>query len=183
MEEKEIDFLDYLRVLRKRRKMLLGVIVGFFVVSLIISFLLPPVFQSSAIIEAAKIGNAPVEVSAVSELLFKNPVNPYLKEIAKNMNMDAKEVYDLPKRFEITDRLGYIQITGNGKTPEEVKKLLDTICVLILERQEKLVRYAMEISNNEMATLKDQLVAVKTEVEQLNKKTQQRERTEIILTG
>ncbi|PIU83065.1 MAG: hypothetical protein COS68_06020, partial [Elusimicrobia bacterium CG06_land_8_20_14_3_00_38_11] len=166
MEEQEIDLRDYLRVLKKRFGLVVWITIGCAVISVLIALILPSVYESSAIIEPAKINNVSVETSAVGELLFKNPLNPYLKDIAKQMGLKEKEAYYLPKRFEMLDKLGYIQIRGKGNTPEEAKKLVDVIVSLILKRHEKLVGNALKISDDEMSNLKAQLLNVKSEIEQ-----------------
>ena len=180
MEEQEIDLRDYLRVLKKRFGLVVWITIGCAVISVLIALILPTVYESSAIIEPAKINNVSVETSAVGELLFKNPLNPYLKGIAEQMGLKEKEAYNLSQKFKMSDKLGYIQITAKGKTPEEAKKLVDVIISLILKRHEELVGNALEISNDDMYNLKEQLSTVKSEIEQLTKKIQQREKTDIL---
>lgn len=180
MEEQEIDLRDYLRVLKRKWKLIVRVTVGCAIVSVVVSLLLPPVYESSAIIEPAKINNVPVETTALGELLFKNPLNPYLKGITEQMGLKEKEAYNLPEKFKMSDKLGYIQVTGRGKTPEEAKKLTDVIVSRILKRHEELSKTALEISGDDMSNLKAQLLTVKSEIEQLSKKAQQREKTDIL---
>lgn len=180
MEEQEIDLRDYLRVLKRKWKLIVGLTVGCAIISAVISLFLPPVYESSAIIEPAKINNVAVETSAIGELLFKNPLNPYLKNIAEQMGLKEKEAYNLPEKFKLLDKSGYIQVTAKGKTPEEAKKLADVIVSFILKRHEKLAGNALEISGEDMSNLKGQLATVKIEIEQLNKKAQQREKTDIL---
>ncbi|MFA5779071.1 MAG: Wzz/FepE/Etk N-terminal domain-containing protein [Elusimicrobiota bacterium] len=180
MEEQEIDLRDYLRVLKKRWGLVVGITIGCAVISAVYSLFLPDVYESSAIIEPAKINNVPVETSAIGELLFKNPLNPYLKGIAEQMGLKEEGAYILPEKFKMLDKLGYIQVVGKGKRPEEAKRLVDVIVSLILKRHEELVKNALEISNDEMSNLKEQLLTVKSEIEQLNKKIQQREKTDIL---
>ncbi|MBI5574326.1 MAG: hypothetical protein HY919_07235 [Elusimicrobia bacterium] len=175
MEEHEIDLMDYLRVLKKRWKLVAGITIGCVVISAVYSLFLPNVYESSAIIEPAKINSVPVETSTIGELLFKNPLNPYLKGIAEQMGLKEKEAYNLPEKFKMSDKLGYIQVTAKEKSPEKAKQMADIVCSLIMERHNKLVKDGLEISNDEMSNLKEQLLTVKSEIEQLCKRSQQRE--------
>lgn len=175
MEEQEIDLRDYLRVLKRKWKLIVRITVGCAVISAVCSLFLPNVYESLAIIEPAKINNVPLETSAIGELLFKNPLNPYLKEIAKQMGLKEKEAYILSRKFGISDKLGYIQIIGKGKSPDIAKKLTDVITSLILKRHENLIKNALEISENEMSSVKEQFLMIKNELERIDKTLFKRE--------
>jgi len=180
MEEQEIDLRDYLRVIKKRWKLVVSFTVGCAGISAVYSLFLPNVYESSAIIEPAKINNVLVETAVIGEMLFKNPLNPYLKSIAEQMGLDEEKAYILPEKFKLLDKSGYIQIIAKGQTPIEAKKLVDVVVSFMLKRHEKLVENALEISNDDMYNLKEQLSTVKSEIEQLNKKILQREKTDIL---
>ncbi|MFH1540666.1 MAG: Wzz/FepE/Etk N-terminal domain-containing protein [Elusimicrobiota bacterium] len=170
MEEQEIDLLDYLRVLKRKWKLVVGVIVAIAVISAVISLLLPKIYQTTAIIEPAKIQKIPVETAATLELLFKNPLNPYLKEIVLAMNIDENKAYKLDKNFKIVDKIGYLSILSNGKSPNEAKKLSDLLCSLILKRHADLMVDVLKISDYEINNIKEQILLVKKDVGQVNKK-------------
>ena len=90
MEEQEIDLRDYLRVLKKRWKLIAGVTIVCAVISVIFVLRQPNVYQSTALIEPAKIAKAPIETAATLNVLFTNPLNPYLKKIAKKMEIKER---------------------------------------------------------------------------------------------
>ncbi|MDD5687470.1 MAG: Wzz/FepE/Etk N-terminal domain-containing protein [Elusimicrobia bacterium] len=180
MEEKEIDFIkifiDCLKIIKKRFRLVVGFTAVCAVIAIIYSFtFLPVTYESTAIIEPAKINNVAVETVQIAEFFFKNPLNPYLKEIASELGMKEKEAYALSFRFKIMDKLGYMQIIGKGSTPEEAKKLTDILISMILKRQEKLAKNALEISENEMTNLKEQFLSVKAELEKIDKTLYQKE--------
>lgn len=180
MDEQGIDLRDYLRVLKKRWKLIVWITGGCAVISVVFSLLQSKVYEATALVEPAKIQKVPIETAASLELLFKNPLNPYLKEIAREMNMAEKQAYKLAGSFRVLDKVGYLQVSGIGKTPEASKKLVDLICSLILKKHSELMEDVLKISNNEVNNLKEQLISVKSEIEQLSKKLLQKEKTDIV---
>ena len=180
MEEQEIDLRDYLRVLKKRWRLVVGITIGCAVISAVYSLLLPKVYQAAALIEPAKIQKTPIETAATLELLYKNPLNPYLKKIVKEMNLKEWQGYGLVNDFEIKDKAGFLQIVGRAKAPEESKKLVDVICSLILKRHSELMLDALKIASEETDNIRNQMSSVKSEMEHLNKKVLQKEKTEIL---
>ena len=170
MEEQEIDLMDYLRVLKKKWKLIVQITVVGAVISAVISLLLPAVYQTTALIEPAKVQKVSIENDATSELLLKNPLNPYLKEIAFVMGVEEKKAYGLDKNFKIVNKIGYLSISCNSKSAEEAKKLANVICSLILKRHADLMSDVLKISEDEMNNLKEQLLLIKKDIEQVNKK-------------
>jgi len=174
MEEEEIDLRGYLKVLKKRWKLVVQITIGCAVISTVISLFLPKVYQTSAIIESAKIMKTPIETAATTELLFKNP-NPYLKKIAREMSLAKKKEYELARNFKIVDNLNYLSVSAKGNSPEEAKKLSDLLCSMILKRHADLMDDALKISEDEINNIKEQLSSLTKEVEEADKKLLQKE--------
>jgi capsular polysaccharide biosynthesis protein len=179
-EEQEFDLGEYLKVLIKGWKLIVFITVAFTIISIVYSLLVPNVYKSIALIEPAKIQKSTVENAPTLEVLFKNPLNPYLVKIAKNLKLREEQAYSLPKRFNIVEKMGFVSVSGEGGTPKESKELVDSICSLILERYEILLKPAVEIVNNEIDFLNLQMSSTKEEIESLNKKRLTKEKTNIV---
>ncbi|MEW6556126.1 MAG: Wzz/FepE/Etk N-terminal domain-containing protein [Elusimicrobiota bacterium] len=184
MQEQEIDLRDYVNVIVKRWKLLVGLTVGCAVVSAVISLLLPPVYETTAIIEPAKIQKTPIETAEILEVLFKNPLNPYLRELLQQLGIkDGQKAYKIRKQFSIKDKVGYLLVSGKDRSPEKAKKLVDEIVSLILKRQDEIIKSALSIVDDEMNKLKEQIGSTKNEIEQLDKKFVQKEKAETMGQG
>lgn len=192
MPEQEMELRDYLFVLKKRWKVLAKIAVSGFIVASIFVSLQPALYQATAVIEQAKIDKNPVENADILGVLFKKSYEPYLKVIAGKMDVSEKDAFNLTKMFtieevkesvEIKDKKiasGYILVTGKGRTPAEAKKLVDVIISLIIERQNNMLRDTLKIINGEIADLKEQIQNIKSDVELINKKIMQKEKTDIL---
>ncbi|MDD5687468.1 MAG: Wzz/FepE/Etk N-terminal domain-containing protein [Elusimicrobia bacterium] len=180
MEEQEIDFRHYLRILKKRWKLIVYITVTGIMLSVLYVLITPKIYETVALIEPAKIQKVPVETADSLELLLKNPLNPYLKDIAAKMDIQEKKAYNLANRFFIKNKLDYISVEAKGNTPENAKKLADLICSLILKRQDDLMKDALKIINEEINNLNEQNIFIKNDLEQLNKKILRKEMTDVL---
>lgn len=70
MEEKEVDLRDYIRVIKKRKKTILLLFLIAVIVSAVVSFLLPPVYEVSLTI---KIGDI-IDVDTLEKELIESPI-------------------------------------------------------------------------------------------------------------
>ncbi|MEW6041549.1 MAG: Wzz/FepE/Etk N-terminal domain-containing protein [Elusimicrobiota bacterium] len=179
-EEQEVNLGEYLRILFKNWKQIAYFTFFFFIVSIIYSLLVTNIYESVALIDPAKIQKVTVESAQTLEVLFKNPLNPYLAEIAKRLNLSDEKAYDLPKNFRIVDKSGFVSVSGKWSTPVVSKKLVDAICSLILERYQILLTPAVEIVNNEISFLNLQISSTKEEIDRFNSKILTKEKTGVV---
>ena len=189
MSEQEMDLSDYLIVLKSRIKMFFCIVfVGIFITAF---FLLKQssLYQTTAVIEQAKIDKNPVESAENLDVLFKKSLNPYLRIIGAKMNVPEKEIFNLTDMFGLIDlsnpgdikvTAGYILVWGKDKTPEKAKELVDLICDLIIQRQNEIVENALKIVNDDLNDIKKQIEVIKKDVEIINSKIFQKEKTDIL---
>lgn len=182
VEEQEVDLRNYLRGIWKVLVKNWMWIIGVTFICAVLSFLhlrnLPDAYISKALIDPAKIQKVVVENSESLKVLFKNPINPYLTEIAKRLGLKEEEGLGLVKSFKIMDKAGYLEIETIGKTPEYAKKLADLVCELVLERQNRLMQNALKIIEDEIPLIEEQIISAQKEVKSLDKKILQKEKTD-----
>ena len=100
MEEKEVDLRDYIRVIRKRKKIILLIFIVAVISSGIISFFLPPTYEVTSTVRIGKIididtlQREPIESSIAASKFLKGP--GILTETIK----DLKLPYTLEKMKE-----------------------------------------------------------------------------------
>jgi len=91
MEEKEVDLRDYLRIIRKRKKVILLIFIIAVISSGIISLFLPPTYRVTSILRIGKIidvetlQRTPIESSIAASEFLKGP--GILTEIIKNFKL------------------------------------------------------------------------------------------------
>jgi hypothetical protein len=138
------------------------------------------VYQSTALIEPALIDRKPVENADSIEVLLKNSRNPYLKDIAKKLNIPEEKSQGIETRFDIINKAGYLLITGRSDSPQKAKRLVDIVCDIIIIRQNDIANDAVLILNNEVGSIRQQIEYAKKDVEQLDKSILLKEKTNVL---
>ncbi|OGS45211.1 MAG: hypothetical protein A2539_10295 [Elusimicrobia bacterium RIFOXYD2_FULL_34_15] len=189
MSEQEMDLRDYLIVVKKKKKMIVKIMVIGFLISVAIAFIQPTVYQTTAIIEQAKIERTTVESAENLETLFKQTLNPFLKILVEKMAIPEDKAFSLTQSFSITEirepnamkiSSGYLLIMGMGKTPEKAKELVDNICSMILKRENDMVQEALSIVNKDLDDLREQILNIKKDVGEIDQKIAAKEKTNIL---
>lgn len=178
MEEEEIDLMDYFIVLRKRWKGILFLTIAFTIVSSIVIFLMPNIYQSNALISPAIIEKKALETPFSLEIVLKNPSGIYLKDIAKGIKFKGKSLEKLATMFDVQEKAEYLSVLGRGDTPENARNLTAVVSGLILKRQNDLIQDALNISNNEIQEMDAQYLSMKDEVIKLNEKIVKKDKME-----
>lgn len=184
MEEREVDLRDVviegLRIVGRNLKWIVGITLICSVISYIHLRNLPDAYESTALIAPAKVGGSEVEGADSLKILLTNPINPYLKEIAKKMGMKEEAGIGLSGRFKVAELKPYLEIKTYGSSTKDAKQLADLICELILERQKNLMDDKIEISNDEMEYFEKEITFLEKEIDRISKSILQKEKTDIL---
>ena len=178
--EEEIDLREIIGVMIKRHVVILSVTGAFVLFSLIYAITRPAAYQSTALIEPALINKNPVESADSMSVLLKNPVNPYLKDIAQQLGVPEEKSQSIADRFDIADRSGYLLITSRSNSPQKAKQLADLVCSLIISRQNDIAKDAVRISSEGLASINQQIDYGQKDIEQLDKDISQKEKTTVL---
>jgi len=177
MQEEEIDLMEYVDVIIKRWKLVVCCVGISVLLSVIYALSRPNIYQSTALIEPALIDKQAAQNADSMEILLKNPLNPYLKNIAEKLNISESKAMSIARNFEISDKASYLLVSCTSSSPQKAKELVDIICSLILTRQNDLVKDAIQIINNELTSINQQIDYGKKELEQLDKDILQKGKT------
>lgn len=163
-EDDEINLLDYLIVLAKRKKLIIGITLGAALITAIISFIIPPKYRAEARIlppqqsssMAAQLlsqfGDTTGMVSGISGMLgIRNPIDLYVGMIK------SRTVYD-----RIIDRSDLMKLYNN-KYREDARDGLDGVVnvkagkdgIIILTVDDKDPKRAADIANAFVEELKN----------------------------
>lgn len=180
IQEQEIRLIDILRVVNKYRLIIVLATFLVAVVAVIYSFFLPKVYESSVLIEPAKIQKKPVENAEVITTIFKNPYSPSIRKVTKMMGLNKTDSLSLIDRFEVKDKSDFIYLTAYGDTPVNAQELAELISSSIVEREKSLIQLATAQLELERNQLQQQIASAEKEDEELNKKILLKEKTDVL---
>jgi len=144
MENDEIDLVDYIRVILKRKWVIVLITLGAMIVTGILSYFLPKSYKISAILEIGKIGDFTPETSSqLQEKINQGSYNEFLKEKIGLTNIPEIEASALKD----TNLIIIETTTKNLKKGEE---LLRTLSDIIVEEHGKLISKQKKIIQEEI---------------------------------
>lgn len=181
MNENEVDLRDYLRVIAKRKWIIISVFLAAVAASGVVSFLLPPVYEVTSILQIGKLhvgekGEKPIEgINTICEALRGEIV---LTETIKRLKLDIVP-QELKGKIKVEPIKGteLIRITVKENDPQKAAQIANAIPgVLIEEHQAKLQKYK-DFNSEKKKVLEgyisedgECLKHIKQEIEALNKK-------------
>jgi capsular polysaccharide biosynthesis protein len=185
MEEKEVTLREYIQIIKKRKKIILLVFCIAVAISVVVSFVLPPVYQVKSTVKIGKIVDletfekVPIESVIGASQLLESPETltevirdlklPFiLRELRKKVSVDpVRETKDLIEIRVETHNAGQALKIANYladkivKRDEQIKRLYEN-------KKEVLARYTEQISgiNQQLAQIdenKKEILATYTE--------------------
>ena len=142
----EIDLMDYIKVILKRKKLILFVFWGFIIVLGVVSFLMPKVYRIDNILIVGKMGDS-LLIEPPVELVERINSDVYKPLIKKNLKIDEK---DYPKiKAENPSGTSFIKLTIDSSNIELAKNILNEINNIILEEhKEKFLKEKKRINQS-----------------------------------
>jgi len=177
MEEKEVDLRDYIRMVKKRWKIILIIFLAATITSGVVSFLLPKTYEASALIRIGRMRNTLLEEPSTVIEIFKTI--PMLKKVAEELNIPPtqEKLGELASRIKLKEKSGLLEIKGRGKTSEEALELVEGVAGVLMQRHEEIFERARVILEEYLASGKERLVEIKKGMEILQKKIDELEVT------
>jgi len=178
MEEKEVDLRDYLRMIKKRWKIILIIFLVSTITSRVVSFLLPRTYESTAMVRIGRMRDRLLEEPSTIIEIFKT--RPILEKVAEELNIPPTEekLQELASKIKMKEKSGLLEIRGKGETPEEALKLVNGVTTVILKRHEQIFARAKIILEEYLASGKERLAKMEKEIEMLQKKIDRLEATD-----
>lgn len=186
MEEQEVSLRDYIRVIRKRKKTILLLFSIAVIASVVVSFVLPPVYEVASTIKIGKIVDVdtlkkePIESQPGVSGLLKS--SQFLGDAIKDLNL-LLTVKELRKKISVEpvrETEDLIQIKIETKNPSQYLRIIDYLSDKLVQRdieikkryeseEELLARYDEEIKkvNEELNKIEGDIKEMEKEVESL----------------
>jgi len=178
MEEQEIMIKDLFKILSKRRKLIASITLISAIVAMIYAFIQTPVYKSYSIIEPPRVNDKAIGSAESMEVLFKNPLNPYLIEISSYMGLTPKDAYSIRDNFTVKDKSGFVVVSALSENPEKSVQLSNIVVKLLLERYNIMVDGLLKNIDSDIAALKIQLDDIKKEMNIIDKKIETSEKAD-----
>jgi len=175
MEEKEVDLRDYINMVKKRWKIIVGIFLATTITSGVVSFLLPKTYEASAMVRIGRTRNKLLEEPSTTIEIFKT--RAMLEKVAEEIDipLGGEESQGLASKIKIKTKgkSGLLEIKGRGKTPEEAMGLVNGVTVVLLQRHEHIFEQGKLILEEYLASGKQRLVEIEKEIKMLRKKIEE----------
>jgi len=174
MEEKEVDLRDYIRVIKKRKKVILLIFVIAVISSGVISFFLPPTYEVTSIVRIGKIidvdtlERTPIESSIAGSEFLKGP--GILTETIKNFKLpytleEMKEKVSINPVRETED---LVQIKVEMNNPDVALNVANYLANKLLERHKE-IKTLYENKKELLTRYDEQIADIQKELSGLEK--------------
>jgi len=166
--EEEIDLMDYLKVIIKRRKLILAVFLIAIVAAGIFSWLSPKVYKIDTSLEIGKIaGEAAEEPAQVVEKIKRDVYGIFVRE-----KLGISET-EYPKiKTENPKETNLIMLTIESVKPSESKNILEEVNNLILVEHQEKIKAKKESIEQDIKTIKEKIKLVENDIEKTRNKIQ-----------
>jgi len=176
MEQKSVGLSLYWRIIKEGRWIIIGGTIFLIAITALISFLLPPVYESSMIVEAGKLYPVPEtgirketelieEPMAMAELLKSGE---FLDNTRKKLNLDLT-LEQMEKRITVEQIVALtrfqrsestlIQVIWEGSSPQLCVEVLNSLADQLIEQHRQLYNVAMKIFADRINSQERQIIA------------------------
>lgn len=182
----EIDLMDYVKVLFKRKKLLIGIIIFSILCGLAYTLLSSSTYKTEAILKPGRVGGSileqPEETIAVLEQ------RSTLKEVLNNIDTEI-EAKDKVKKlqeiltFEKPEKINLITISAENSSPEVAIQSVQASSNLVIERHKDLFDQREKALEEKISNTKEEITTYEKEVEDINEQIEILERNTNYLEG
>ena len=175
--EEEIDLRDYLNVIKKRWKIILGVLLSSVIISVMVSFSLPKVYEVRLMIRIGKARDELLETGKTVIKVFET--KSILSDVVKRLNLPEteKEIGRISGKIYISESGDILEIKGRGGIPQKAMNLSTAVADVILERHKHFFNRGQKILKKYILRMEKQLVEIEKDIEKLRRKIKQNEST------
>ena len=167
-EYEEIDLMDYVKVILKRKWLILAVFFGAAIVAGVFSFLMPKVYKIDTSLEVGQIAGEAVEVPG--QVVEKIKSDVYGIFVREKLQI-PEEKY--PKiKIENPKDTNLITLVIESAKPPESKNILEAINNLILAEHQEKIKTKKELIGQDIKTTEEKIKLVESDIEKTKNKTQ-----------
>ena len=185
MARENAELIDYLRVIWKWKLLILLITVVCAITSGVVSFVLPKIYQSSAILEVGRIvryrGTEDRQIETIEDIESVNEIlksDEMLNKIKEKLNLNTP-LEGIRARLDVEPILGkyigsrlqarLIKITFGGRDPQLTVDVLNTLSGLLIEQHVKEYQAAIESLAQEIANSQEKIKIIDVAIEAINR--------------
>ena len=167
-EYEEIDLMDYVKVILKRKWLILAVFFGAAIVAGVFSFLMPKVYKIDTSLEVGQIAGEAVEVPG--QVVEKIKSDVYGIFVREKLQI-PEEKY--PKiKIENPKDTNLITLVIESAKPPESKNILEAINNLIIAEHQEKIKTKKELIGQDIKTTEEKIKLVESDIEKTKNKIQ-----------
>ena len=167
-EYDEIDLMDYVKVLLKRKWLILAIFLSAAIVAEVFSFLMPKVYKIDTVLEVGQAAGVPI----------KDPGQVVEKIKGDVYGIFAREKLGIPEekypkiKTENPKDTRLISLAIESAEPQQAKNILEEINNLILAEHQEKIKTKKELIEQDIKTTEEKIKLVESDIEKTKNKTQ-----------
>ena len=166
-EYDEIDLMDYVKVLLKRKWLILVMFLGAVIAAGVFSFLMPKIYKIDTSLEIGQIAGGVVE--APGQVVEKIKGDVYGIFVREKLQI-PEEKY--PKiKIENPKGTNLITLVIESAKPPESKNILEEVNNLIIAEHQEKIKTKKELIEQDIKTTEDKIKLVESDIEKTKNKT------------
>jgi len=174
-EYEEIDLMDYVKVILKRKWLILVIFFGAAIAAGIFSFLMPKVYKIDTSLEVGIIERA---TGATSEQLIESPTQLVEKIKGDVYGIFVREKLQIPEekypkiKVENPKDTRLISLAIESAEPPKAQNILEETNNLILAEHQEKIKTKKELIEQDIKTTEEKIKLVESDIEKTKNKTQ-----------
>jgi len=164
----EIDLMDYLKVILKRKRVILGFCFGLAVLVGILSYLMPKVYKIDTLLEVGRVGGEPLE--APWQVVEKIDNDVYGIQIREKIKISEEEYPKIKTENPKDTNLVLVEIESSD--PQKSKNILKELNELILKEHQAEIEIKKELLEKDIERLKSKTASLEEEKKNLEAKVE-----------
>ena len=165
-EYDEIDLMDYVKVILKRKVLILALFLGAAIVAGIFSFIMPKVYKIDTSLEVGRIDGATVE--APGQVKEKIDGDVYGALIREKLQIPEKEYPEIKTENPKDTRLIILKIESDET--QQSKNILEEINKIIFEEHQEELEIKKELIEKDIKTTEDKIKLAESDIERTKNK-------------
>jgi len=168
MEYGEIDLVDYVKVIIRRKKLITAIFLVAIVAAGVISLILPKIYETNSLILVGGIESDGRPIEDMSQIRAKVDNDIYGVDVRKKLgiseNMYPQVMAGNPKDTNLLD------ITIRSSDREQAKNIIEEINIMIVNEHREKINVGKELIENKIIADENKIKSTDSDIERINNK-------------
>ncbi len=162
----EINLMDYVKVIRKRKKIIVGILFACVLTTTVTIFLAPKVYEASAVIRLGIIDEFLIsKENAIYIVRGQKILDSTIKKL--KLDTDATKLKKMVKVKDIPDT-GLIEFSVRNTNPDLAAKICHSIADTFILQGQKIYEERVALANEEIKRTEEKIKSIEKQSEKLN---------------